>query len=73
MKWYHRDPMRSLYVRFSDKFERIGWVFERCGHMELDREKYRRRREEIEQVKNEKYDKMWKERMDGEDNGDRIQ
>ena len=38
--WKH-DDMRALYVRFGGKFERVGWLFEKCGHVELESEKYR--------------------------------
>ena len=34
------DDMRALYVRFAGKFERIGSLFEKCGHVEIDKEKY---------------------------------
>jgi hypothetical protein len=73
--WYHHDPMRALYVRFTGKFERIGWVFEKCGHVEIDNEKYRSRHEEIERVKNEKHTKRWNERIgnSGEDENVRTE
>jgi len=36
-----RDVTRTLYVRFNSKFVPIGWIFEDCGHIKIDAEKYR--------------------------------
>lgn len=36
--WYHFDTMRAVYVRLPGKgFVRIGWLFEECGHLELEK------------------------------------
>jgi len=32
--WYHHDPIRAIYIRKPNEgFKRIGWYFERCGHI----------------------------------------
>jgi hypothetical protein len=36
-----RNATRTLYVRFNSKFVPIGWIFEDCGHVKIDAEKYR--------------------------------
>lgn len=36
--WYHHSAMRAVYVREPKRgFVRIGWLFEECGHIELDK------------------------------------
>jgi hypothetical protein len=37
--YYHYSPVKALYVREPKKgFVRIGWLFEECGHIEIDKE-----------------------------------
>ena len=35
---WNTDRMRAIYIREPDVgFKRIGWLFEKCGHIEIDR------------------------------------
>lgn len=45
--WYHHDPMRAVYIREAKRgFRRIGWYFEECGHVEIDKEFVKRKGKE---------------------------
>jgi hypothetical protein len=54
---YNGDDMRALYVRFAGKFERVGSLYEKCGHVEIDVEKYRMLVNRDERILREKYAK----------------
>lgn len=34
---YYYSPVRALYIREAKRgFRRVGWYFEKCGHVEFD-------------------------------------